>query len=93
VTLAWETATEVDNAGFNLYRAWGMGGSFSKINDALIPAEGDAVAGARYSFTDRPGYGIFRYILEDVDYYGVNTLHGPSDMQARPPGLPNQLRR
>jgi len=77
VTLAWETGTEVDNAGFNLYRATAETGPYTKINDALIPAQGDAVSGASYSFLDTPGYGVFYYQLEDVDYYGVSTLHGP----------------
>jgi len=77
VTLAWETATEVDNAGFNLYRAMVEGGPYTQINDGLIAAEGDPVSGASYSFADRPDYGTFYYKLEDVDYNGVSTLHGP----------------
>jgi hypothetical protein len=77
VNLAWETATEVDNAGFNLYRATSPGGPYTKVNDALIAAQGDPVSGASYSFADTPGYGVFYYKLEDVDYYGVSTLHGP----------------
>jgi len=77
VTLAWETATEVDNAGFNLYRAMVEDGPYTQINETLIAAEGDAVSGASYSFVDRPDYGTFYYKLEDVDYYGVSTLHGP----------------
>jgi hypothetical protein len=77
VTLAWETATEVDNAGFNLYRALLEGGPYSKVNGALIAARGDPVSGASYSFTDASGYGTYYYKLEDVDYYGVSTLHGP----------------
>jgi hypothetical protein len=77
VALAWETGTELDNAGFNLYRATAEDGPWTKINDALFAAQGDAVAGASYSFADTPGYGTFYYKLEDVDYYGVSTLHGP----------------
>jgi len=85
VTLAWETGTEIDNAGFNLYRATSTDGPYTQINDALIPAEGDAVAGASYTFLDTPGYGTFYYQLEDVDYYGVSTLHGPVEATvARP---------
>jgi hypothetical protein len=77
VTLTWETGTEVDNAGFNLYRALLEDGPYTQINEALIAAQGDAVAGASYSFLDAPDYGTFYYKLEDVDYYGVGTLHGP----------------
>jgi hypothetical protein len=88
VILAWETATEVDNAGFNLYRARVWGRSPIKINDALIPAQGDVVTGALYSFVDWPGYGTFHYLLADVDVNGETTLHGPIEVQVKPPWLP-----
>ncbi len=77
VMLIWETATEIDNAGFNLYRAASPDGPWRKINSLLIAAEGDAVAGASYTFADTPGRGTFYYQLEDVDYFGVSTLHAP----------------
>jgi hypothetical protein len=77
VTLVWETATEVDNAGFNLYRTTTEGGPYTKINRALIPAQGNPVAGASYNYVDSPGPGTFRYILTDVDIFGEITLHGP----------------
>jgi len=77
VTLSWETATEFDNAGFNLYRATGEAGPWVQVNDVLIAAQGDPVSGAIYSFMDRPGYGAFYYQLEDMNYAGVGTLHEP----------------
>jgi hypothetical protein len=78
VTLAWETGTEVDNAGFNLYRASAADGPYAKVNSALIAAEGDPVAGASYSFLDKGlESGTYYYKLEDVDLNGVATLHGP----------------
>jgi hypothetical protein len=77
VRLEWETGTELDNDGFNLYRATSESGPFARINEALIPAQGDAVAGASYTYADSPGYGTFYYKLEDVDLSGLATLHGP----------------
>ena len=77
VSLTWETATEVDNAGFNIYRAGSAGGQYAKVNNTLIPAKGSATSGARYRFTDDPGEGRYYYKLEDVDYNGVSTMHGP----------------
>ncbi|HUX75603.1 MAG TPA: hypothetical protein VMY40_03045, partial [Anaerolineae bacterium] len=78
VTLAWETGTEIDNAGFNLYRATAEGGPYAKVNGALIAAEGDPVSGASYSFLDKGlSPGTYYYKLEDVDLAGVTTLHGP----------------
>jgi len=77
VTLTWETGTEMDNAGFNLYRAMLQDGPYTQINGALIAAQGDPLSGASYSFVDTPDYGTFYYKLEDVDYNGASTLHGP----------------
>ena len=77
VTLTWETATEVDNAGFNIYRAKRKNGAYTKINDTLISAKGNATSGASYSFDDKPGNGKFYYKLEDVDSGGVSAMHGP----------------
>ena len=81
VVLAWETVTEIDNAGFNLYRATRANGPWTKINGRLIAAQ----AGASYSYVDRPGYGSFLYKLEDVDYHGVSTTHGPISVRLTPP--------
>jgi parallel beta-helix repeat protein len=78
VVLAWETGTEVDNAGFNLYRATAEGGPYAKVNGALIAAEGDPVSGASYSFLDKGlSPGTYFYKLEDVDLTGTTTLHEP----------------
>ncbi len=78
VTLTWETDSEIDNAGFNIYRAMGDG-DYRKINGALIPAEGSPTWGASYSFTDTAVQNrkTYHYTLEDVDLNGVSTMHGP----------------
>ena len=52
-------------------------GPYVKINGQLIAAEGNGT-GARYSFVDSPpGTGPFFYKLEDVDFNGKHTMHGP----------------
>ncbi len=78
IKLNWKTATEVDNAGFNLYRSDSADGTYTKINSSLIPAKGNAVSGARYKFVDAPSSrGTYYYKLEDVDPNGDSTQHGP----------------
>ncbi len=77
VALIWSTASEIDNAGFNIYRA--EGGQYVRINEELIPAEGSATEGAVYEFVDEDvrNRKTYTYRLEDIDLNGVSTLHGP----------------
>jgi hypothetical protein len=75
--ILWETGTEIDNAGFNIYRAGSPDGPWVKVNDSLIGAEGEVAAGASYTFYDTPGRGLFYYRLEDVDLFGLTTQHEP----------------
>jgi len=87
VLIQWETASEIYNAEFNLYRAKTKDGRYKKINDIPLPAQGNAVSGDSYSFVDRPpATGTYYYKLEDVDYYGVSTLHGPVKVRVRSGG-------
>ncbi len=46
VTLVWSTESEIDNAGFNIYRAASENGEYTKINGALIHAQGSSTQGA-----------------------------------------------
>jgi hypothetical protein len=79
VTLKWSTATELDNAGFNLYRLESADGAYSKINDSLIIAQGSSTQGASYEFTDNnvQNRKTYYYKLEDIDLSGKITMHGP----------------
>ena len=74
----WETATEIDNAGFLVYRCDNEASGCSKIS-GFIAADGAAVSGAEYSFTDinvLPG-ATYYYYLVDIDTGGRWTAHGP----------------
>lgn len=77
VRLDWQTAVEIDSAGFNMHRAASPNGPYRRVNPALIPAVGMG-AGASYSYVDAPpGPGAFFYKLEEVDVNGVSTFYGP----------------
>lgn len=77
VTLKWATGTEIDNAGFHLYRSSSESGTRTRLTGMMLAAKGDATSGGSYSFVDQPGYGRFYYWLADVDLSGKTTLHGP----------------
>jgi len=78
VVVKWETATEIDNAGFLVYRCHNEASDCHKISD-FIAADGDAIGGAAYSFTDTnvaAGDGYYYYLV-DIDTSGEWTAHGP----------------
>lgn len=82
ILVTWETAHEVDNLGFNLYRAESPVGPMAQLNETLIPPQvppGSPV-GSTYEWLDDwalvPGQ-VYYYWLEDVSIYGQTRLHGP----------------
>jgi len=79
ITLKWSTASEVDNAGFNLYRSETEAGEYAKINTSLIPAKGSSTQGTSYEFVDTnvQNRKTYYYNLEDIDLNGKSTMHGP----------------
>ncbi len=70
IKVEWETATELDTAGFHLYRSQSPDDGFVRINKSLIPSEGDASSGASYTYTDKQVTSgqIYYYVLEEVEY-------------------------
>ena len=91
IKIEWETANEIRNAGFNLYRSNHYSGPYTKINDALIPGLGNSVKGRRYVYTDTDvsrGITVF-YRLEDIDFNRTRTGHGPVETDWDGDGLPD----
>lgn len=78
ITLEWSTESEIDNAGFNIYRSDSKEGEYIKINDELIPAQGSATEGVTYDFVDEglQNRKEYFYKLEDIDLNGTATIHG-----------------
>jgi hypothetical protein len=79
VLVEWETAQEIRNVGFNLYRAENLDGPFTRLNDRLIPGLTFSVRGKSYSFVDNDATRgtLYYYKLEDIDISGKRTMHGP----------------
>jgi hypothetical protein len=86
IQIEWETASEIDNLGFNLYRAESApGGTRICLNADLIPSEAPgSPTGAVYTWVDESIAldTTYYYWLEDVDIYGETTLHGPASATA-----------
>jgi hypothetical protein len=79
VKLEWVTESEIDNAGFNIWRAEAEDGEYVKLNDEIIPAKNSETKGAKYVFTDNIAKNrkTYFYKLQDIDVYGISTFHGP----------------
>jgi len=84
VIVEWTTESEVETAGFNLYRSDSSEGPYVKVNPALIPGSSDPLLGGRYVYTDTNVVAgrTYYYKLEDVELDGTTTLHGPIEVVA-----------
>ena len=79
VFVEWTTESEVNVAGFNLYRGESPDGPYVKVNTALIPGASDPLLGGKYVYTDTNVVAgrTYYYKLEDVELGGTTTVHGP----------------
>lgn len=82
VDVAWTTASELDTAGFNLWRGT-LNNRGVRVNSTLIPAEGSPATGGSYTFADdgAPAEAI-AYWLEEIDLDGTPAIHGPATVDA-----------
>jgi hypothetical protein len=86
ILLSWETVSEMNNAGFNLYRSASPAAPDALL--AFVPSQAPgSTQGASYSFDDTevaPGETWY-YWLEDVDLNGATALHGPASATLQAP--------
>jgi hypothetical protein len=81
VILRWETTSEIQSLGFNVYRAATAGGTRVRLNEALLTSQTPpgSPMGARYEYVDEGGVigGSYFYWLEEVGTRGGSTFYGP----------------
>lgn len=64
-TVRWSTASEVDNFGFDIYRAESEDGPFDRLNDTPVPGAGTSDVPTYYEYVDDtidPAREYFYYI-------------------------------
>ena len=81
VTISWQTASETDVIGFNIYRSEedDFSTTGSSINSDIIPGNGTTSETNEYHFTDEtadPYYTAYYYWLEVVNLGGGTDLYG-----------------
>jgi hypothetical protein len=80
VRVTWETETEMNTAGFNLYRSTSPQGPFDeKVNAELIPPSADPITGKEYTYLDTSAQAgvTYYYELQEVERDGTVNKFGP----------------
>ena len=81
VLIRWDTVSEMNNLGFNLWRGTSPNAPDTQLNASLIPSQAPgSTQGYSYEWTDQANLvagTTYYYWLESVDAYGVTTRHGP----------------
>ncbi len=86
VLVTWETASELGNRGFNLYRSDDAAGPLTLL--AYLPSQAPgSTQGAAYRYEDlaaQPGQTLW-YTLESISISGATTLYGPVSATVQAP--------
>ena len=87
VLVAWETVSELDHVGFNLYRGLQADGSDRTLLTYVVSQAPGSTQGASYSYEDAAVEAgqTYWYWLEDIDLNGATTLHGPVSATVQAP--------
>ena len=94
IAITWTTGSEVDTAGFHLWRYPESGvGEYTptRITPSLILPDGSPLEGATYRYDDSPGYGQFLYRLEDFETDGTSEFHAATLVENIPRIFPPKV--
>ena len=78
-TLRWTTASEVDNFGFDVYRATSKDGPYKLQTPSPIPGTGTSDVPTKYAYVDdtiKPGQAYFYYV-ESISMDGTRKRFTP----------------
>lgn len=85
VRVTWKTESEMNTAGFNLYRGTSPSGPFdTRVNPELIPPSADPLTGKEYAYVDQTAQGgvTYYYELQEVERSGTVNRFGPISVRA-----------
>ena len=98
-TLRWITASEVDNFGFDVYRAESPDGPFRRVTKTPVPGAGTRDEPSKYAYTDdtiKPDIAYYYYV-ESISMSGQRENFTPTFKapmkSSRPPALEANTQR
>ncbi len=87
VQVTWETASEADTLGYNLWRGLTADAPSEQLNEELIPAQAPGGGGALYEWLDGnvTNGETYYYWLDSMDVNGSVQRYGPVSATMQPP--------
>ncbi|MBN1997761.1 DUF11 domain-containing protein [candidate division KSB1 bacterium] len=78
IVLEWTTESESENLGFNIFRSKNEEGPYEKVTK-MIKGAGNSQVSKKYTYIDRDVLigQSYHYQLQDVNFDGESTMHGP----------------
>jgi hypothetical protein len=82
IIVQWDTASELNTAGFNVLRGDSSAGPLARLNSEVIPASLDPLVGGTYVYTDtNVAFGrTYYYRVEEVEFGGNTALQPDMDV-------------
>jgi hypothetical protein len=82
IKLEWKVESEINHAGYNVYRSENEESGFARINDAIILGwDGFSAFDGKYEYMDA-AHGSYYYKLEAVEMDGDTEMFGPYSVKS-----------
>lgn len=85
VNLVWETASEVNNSGFEIEKSYSGKSASNKEWERIgfVEGKGTTTNISKYSFIDKSNvYNAVQYRLKQIDYDGTYKYYGPIEVES-----------
>jgi hypothetical protein len=91
VALFWQTATEMNNSGFEIERAPSKSPPKGETSEwqriGFVEGKGTTTEIQSYSFTDKPEPGMYKYRLKQIDYDGTFAYSPEVEAEVKAPNV------
>jgi hypothetical protein len=79
ITICWRTESEVNTAGFHVWKSEGVDNNYKRITTSMIPGQGNSSTAHEYSYSDKEVQQgvLYWYKIEEIPMEGSSTFYGP----------------